>query len=159
ENNSLLRLFTDNVEIAATFAPKPLVHPTATGDWTKEFMEKGLPEIKATYGLFGAEGNVEAARFKADHNYNLNSRETVYNFFNKHLKLGQAEPVKEQKFTPLEPKELSVFTEEHPRPKKSVDAPTLRKYLVEAAEKQMEQLRPKDAASLERSRQVLGAAL
>jgi dienelactone hydrolase len=159
ENASLLRLFTDNVELAATFAPKPFVHPTATGDWTKEFLEKGLPEIKATYRLFDAEQNVHALRFTAEHNYNLNNRETVYNFFNKHLKLGQPEPVKEQKFTPIPPKDLSVFDAEHPRPSNSVDAATLRRYLIGSARQQMEALMPKDATGLDRYRQVVGSAL
>ncbi|HEX2971880.1 MAG TPA: acetylxylan esterase [Tepidisphaeraceae bacterium] len=137
ENASLLRLFTDNVELAATFAPKPFVHPTATGDWTKEFLEKGLPEIKGIYRLFDAEQNVQAVRFTAEHNYNLNNRETVYNFFNKHLRLGHPEPIKEQKFTPITPEDLSVFDAEHPRPGNSVDAATLKKYLIDLPRKPM----------------------
>ncbi|MGE5612543.1 MAG: alpha/beta hydrolase family protein [Bacillota bacterium] len=140
ENASLLRVFTDNVELAATFAPKPFVHPTATGDWTKEFLEKGLPEIQGIYRLFDAEQNVHAVRFTAEHNYNLNNRETVYNWFNKHLKLGQAEPVKEQKFTPIAPKDLSVFDAEHPRPSNSVDAATLRRYLIALSHEPMPDL-------------------
>jgi dienelactone hydrolase len=159
ENASLLRVFTDNVEVAAAFAPRPFVHPTATGDWTKEFMEKGYPEIQAIYRLFGAEQNVFAARFTSDHNYNLNSRQTVYNFFNKHLKLGQAEPVTEQKFQPLPREQLSVFDARHPRPANSVDAAALKTYLIESARKQMEAIRPKDKDSLERFRQIIGAAL
>ncbi len=103
ENTALLRVGTDNVEIAATFAPKPFIHPSATGDWTKDFMEKGFPEIKAVYKLFGAEENVAAFRQKADHNYNLASREAVYNFFNTHLKLNQPAPIVEAKFEGLKP--------------------------------------------------------
>lgn len=159
ENNSLLRLFTDNVEFAATFAPKPFVHPTATGDWTHEFMEKGLPEIKATYKLFDAEQNVHAERFKTEHNYNLNSREMVYNWFNTHLRLGHAAPVKEQKFIPVTPAELAMFDDAHPRPANSVDAPVLKKYLVESAAAQLEASRPKDQQSLANYQQTINAAL
>jgi dienelactone hydrolase len=159
ENNSLLRMNTDNVEISATFAPRPFIHPTTMGDWTKEYLEKGLPETKAVYKLFGAEQNVQAMRQNAGHNYNLHSREAVYNFFNKHLKLGAAEPVKEQEFKPIPPKELSVFTAEYPRPSNSIDTPGLRKYLTESAAKQMQALRPTDAASLAKFGQVIQPAL
>lgn len=159
ENNSLLRLFTDNVEFAATFAPKPFVHPTATGDWTHEFMEKGLPEIKATYKLFDAEQNVHAERFKSEHNYNLNSREVVYNWFNTHLRLGHAGPIKEQKFKPLPPAELSVFDDAHPRPANSVDAAGLKKYLVDAATAKLEAMRPRDRESRLKYSQMIFTAL
>jgi dienelactone hydrolase len=98
ENNALLRIGTDNVELSSTFAPRPFIHPTATGDWTHEYLEKGYPETLGVYRLFGAEENVKAVRFNAGHNYALGNREAVYNFFNQHLKLGNKEPVKEQKF-------------------------------------------------------------
>ena len=78
--------------IIASFAPKPFIHPTATGDWTKAYLEHGFPETKATYRLFGAEENVAAVRFDAGHNYNKNSREAVYTFFNQHLNLGHPTP-------------------------------------------------------------------
>lgn len=159
ENAALLRPFTDNVELAATFAPKPFIHPTATGDWTHEFMEHGYPEIRATYALFGAAADVEAVRYEAKHNYNLKNREAVYNFFNKHLRLGHESPVTEQHFDPVEPKDLSVFDAEHPRPANAVDAATLAKYVADAAAKQMESLKPTDAASLEKCRAVIGPAL
>ncbi len=159
ENAPLLRLFTDNVEIAASFAPKPFVHPTATGDWTAKFMEQGLPEIQAVYKLFGASANIRAQRFTAGHNYNLNSRELVYNFFNEHLKLGHPSPVKEQAFQPIPPSQLPVFDADHPRPKDSVDAAALKQYLADAASKQIQALRPTDPASLARFRAVLAPAL
>lgn len=159
ENNSLLRLFTDNVEIAACFAPRPLVHPTATGDWTARFLEEGLPQWKAIWGLFAASDSVHAVRFTAGHNYNLNSRLTVYEFFNTHLKLGQPSPISEKPFVPLSPKELTVFDEAHPRPADSVDAAGLKKQLIADITARLESLRPRDAASLERFRQVAGTAL
>jgi len=159
ENTALLRLFTDNVEIAATFAPKPFIHPTATGDWTKEFLEKGFPEIKAVYKLFNAEDNVESMRQTAAHNYNLKSREAVYNFFNKHLKLGAPSPIVEAKFEPLTVQEMSVFNEAHPRPENSIDAPHLREYLAATTAKRIEALRPKDEASLTKLREVMKTAL
>src|SRR5258706_5019251 len=154
ENMSLLRIGTDNVELASTFAPRPFVHPTATGDWTKAFMEKGFPEIKATYKLFGAEDNFEAMRQNAGHNYNMKSREAVYNFFNKHLKLGHKGTIAEAKFTPVAPKELSVWDAEHQRPTEALDSAGLKKWWVEMTAQQLAALKPKDAASLERFRAV-----
>jgi len=50
------------------------------------------------------------------HNYNQVSREVMYNWFNKHLRLGLPEPVAEKPFVPVPPKELSVFDAEHKLP-------------------------------------------
>src|SRR5438132_4511039 len=154
ENNALLRIGTDNVELSSTFAPRPFIHPTATGDWTKDYLEKGYPETLGVYRLFGAEENVKAVRFNAGHNYALGNREAVYNFFNQHLKLGAKEPVREQKFEPIAPKDLSVFDDQHPRPGDSIDMPGMKKYLAEVAKKQMAELRPKDGGSLAEFRKV-----
>src|SRR5207237_1178670 len=109
----------------------------------------GFPEIKATYRLFGAEDNFEAMRQTAGHNYNLRSREAVYNFFNKHLKLGHEGTIAEAKFTPVAPKDLSVWDGEHQRPKVAVDSAGLKKWWVEMTAKQIEGMKPKDAAGLE----------
>jgi len=159
ENAPLLRLFTDNVEFAATFAPRPFIHPTATGDWTAHFMEQGLPEIKAIYKLFDAQAMVDAVRFEAGHNYNLNNRQAVYNFFNTHLRLGQTGTVTEQKFRPIEPQNLSVFDADHPRPANSVDSAALSKYLIDGQRAQIEALKPRDKESLDRFRDVVLVAL
>jgi hypothetical protein len=144
ENNSLLRVGTDNVELTSTFAPRPFVHPTATGDWTKNYLEQGYPQTKAVYALFGAEQNVFSFRQKAEHNYNLKSREAVYNFFNQHLKLGHEGVIAEQHFTPLPPKELSVWDADHPRPATAVDPEGLKKYWVDMTARQIDVLKPRD---------------
>lgn len=159
ENNSLLRIGTDNVELAATFAPKPFIHPTATGDWTKDYLEKGFPEIQATYKLFGAEANVETMRQTAPHNYNVHAREAVYNFFNKHLKLGHEGVITEAKFTPVKPADLHVWDAEHPRPKNAVDAAGLKKWWVEMTGRQIDGLKPTDAESLKQFRAVMEPAV
>jgi hypothetical protein len=93
------------------------------------------------------------------HNYNQVSREVMYNWFNKHLALGQKEPVTEQAFEPVPPKELSVYDAEHPRPKDELKVDALRKQWTATNEKQMEALRPKDAASLKEFQRVVGTAL
>jgi dienelactone hydrolase len=159
ENCSYLRQGTGNIELAGLFAPKPL-GMSGADDWTINIERKGLPELQALYKLLGAEDNVMAKCFpQFKHNYNQVSREVMYNWFNKHLKLGQPEPVAEKPFTPVPPPELSVFDEQHPKPKDAVGAEELRKRLAEASDKQIDALLPKDAEGLKEFRRVIGTAL
>jgi dienelactone hydrolase len=159
ENCSHLRVGTGNVEFAGLFAPKPLAM-TGANDWTIDIERKGLPELKELYRLYGAEDRVLARCFpQFGHNYNQVSREVMYNWFNKHLKLGLAEPVVEKPFKPVPPKELSVYDEAHPRPVDSVDAARLRQYMTEQSDKQVEALRPTDEKGLAEYRRIFGAAL
>ncbi len=159
ENCSLQRVNTGNVELAGLFAPKPL-GMSGANDWTLHIEEKGLPELKKLYKLYDAEDKVMAKCFpQFDHNYNQMSREVMYNWFNKHLKLGLTEPVVEKPFEPVPAKELSVYDEQHPRPKDFVDVERLRTYLTEASDQQINALVPKDAKNLENYRHVVGTAL
>jgi hypothetical protein len=129
-------------------------------DWTIDIERRGLPELKALYKLLGAEDRVMAKCFpEFKHNYNQVARELMYNWFNKHLHLGQPSPVREKPFEPIPPKELSVYDGRHPRPADAVGAAGLRKYLTATAEAQLAALKPADARSLAESRRVLGTAL
>jgi dienelactone hydrolase len=78
-----LRIGTNNVEIVSLFAPKPLLIVSATGDWTKNVPKDEFPATQAVYRLFGQPQNVEMVQIDAPHNYNRESREAVYAFFNK----------------------------------------------------------------------------
>jgi dienelactone hydrolase len=160
ENCSLLRQGTGNVEIAGLFAPKPL-GMTGAHDWTIDIEKKGLPELKQLYKLYDSEDKVMAKCFpQFDHNYNQVSREVMYNWFNKHLKLDQPEPVVEKPFTPVVPtKDLSVYDKDHPLPKDAADAEKLRQYMTEASDKQIAALLPRDAKGLAEYRRVIGTAL
>ncbi len=159
ENCSYLRVGTGNIELAGLFAPKPL-GMAAAKDWTWEIESKGLPELKSLYRLYGAEDNVMAkAHLQFGHNYNQVSREMMYNWFNRHLKLGIPEPVVEQKFVPVPPKELSVWDAEHPLPKDGGDAWELRRHMTRESDRQLAALSPKDAKSLDELRRVIGTAL
>lgn len=159
ENCSYLRINTNNVEMAARFAPKPLALIGAN-DWTVDIETKGYPELKSIYKLYGAEENVYARCYpQYGHNYNQASREVMYNWFNTHLKLGQPTPVVEQPFKPVPPAELAVYDAEHPRPKDSADAATLRRYLTTTSDRQIEALLPKDEKTLAEYRRVIGTAL
>src|SRR5262249_15911492 len=69
------------------------------------------------------------------------------------------EPVVERPFVPVPPKELSVYDEQHPRPKDAVGAEALRGYLTETSDQQLAALLPKDAQGLREFRRVIGTAL
>ena len=83
ENAPGLRLNTSNVEIAAMFAPKPMLLVSATGDWTHNVPKEEYPAIKRIYDLYGKGDQVEVVQIDEKHNYNRLSREAVYRFFAK----------------------------------------------------------------------------
>lgn len=88
---------TDNVEIAASIAPKPLMLIADGNDWTKNVPEVEFPYIQNIYKLFGAEDNATYAYFKDDvHDYGINKRTAMYHFMAKHLGLDITEILDEQ---------------------------------------------------------------
>ncbi len=157
ENTSLLRVDTGNIELASLFAPKPMACTTAN-DWTKEMRTKGFPEMKAHWKRLGAENNVELIDLTHFvHNYNYVSRSAMYQFVNKHFKLGLEEPVVEEDYNRLEIPQLTVWDIAHPKPP-SGDAfeKQLLSTMNAASEKQLAALLPKDSASLDKWREVVG---
>jgi hypothetical protein len=85
ENAPGLRVGTNNVEIAAMIAPKPMLMVSATGDWTKNTPVNEYPAIRRIYELYGKPENVETLQLEAPHNFNKQNREAVYRFFAKHI--------------------------------------------------------------------------
>jgi len=84
-------LETNNVEIAASFAPKPQLLVSDGGDWTANTPDVEFPFIQRIYRLLGAESNVENAHFAAEgHDYGPSKRMAVYQFFARHLQLDAA---------------------------------------------------------------------
>jgi hypothetical protein len=81
ENAPGLRLNTSNVEIAAMFAPKPMLVVSDTTDWTKNVPKEEFPAIKKIYDLYKKGDQVSVVQFEAVHNFNQQSREAVYRFF------------------------------------------------------------------------------
>ena len=160
ENACYLRVDTGNVEISAIIAPRPL-GMTAADDWTKEIMTKGLPQLKEVYRFFGVEDRVMAKPLvHFPHNYNYVSRAVMYAWVNKQLKLGCQEPIVEEDFKPLSIAEMSVWDENHPKPKGGDDYErSLLKQITADSEKQIEALVPRDAASLAEYRRIVGGAL
>jgi dienelactone hydrolase len=85
ENAPGLRLDTNNVEIAAMIAPKPLLLVSATGDWTRNTPTEEFPALRRLYELYGKPENIETLQLDAPHNFNKENREAVYRFFAKHI--------------------------------------------------------------------------
>ncbi len=83
ENAPGLRFETSNVEIAAMFAPKPMLLVSATGDWTHNVPKQEFPAIQRIYNLYGKGDQVEVVQINDEHNFNALSREAVYRFFAK----------------------------------------------------------------------------
>ena len=78
ENAPNLRLDTNNMEIGALMAPRPMLMVSAAGDWTRDTPRIEFPAVQSVYALLGAKDEVATVQFIADHNYNRDSREAVY---------------------------------------------------------------------------------
>ena len=133
ENAPLLRVRTNNVELASLSAPKPL-GAAAANDWTHDFLTRGLPEMKSIWRLYSAEENVTGDHVDYGHNHNFHSRLLQYAFLNRHFKLGQSEPLAEKPFEPIEPKQLSVYDDDHPPPADATDAGGVRQWMTRASD-------------------------
>ena len=137
ENAPNLRQDTFNVEISACAAPRPQLLLAATGDWTRYTMTHEFPAIRSIYSLFGAAENVEAVRFDADHNYNQDSRETMYAFFGRRV-LGDSDRnhFKEAPFT-LEPRENLLVWQGLEKPANALDTNGVWRSWVANSDKQL----------------------
>lgn len=85
ENAAGLRINTDNTEICAMLAPRPLFLAGSTGDWTKYLETAELPGIIEAYRQYDSENMVEHFYQDAEHQYNAKTRHHVYSFFARHL--------------------------------------------------------------------------
>ena len=137
ENMPGLRIDTNNVEIAATIAPRPLLMVSATGDWTAETMEREFPAMQRAYALLGAEGKVHAVRFTAEHNYNKDSREAMYAWMARWLQHAPADTKRQEKsFTPDSLADLLVFYG-RPAPTGALKAGQVTEQWIASAEAQL----------------------
>lgn len=159
ENISGLRIGTTNLDFTALHAPKPLLVISAD-DASRTMPQRGFPELQQHYRALGSEQNVaHAALLQFPHNYNAVSREAMYSWLNKHLKLGLTEPIRERPYERLTRTELSVWNKSHPPPKfvPGFDQRLL-EWFAKDAKQQMDSVAPHDAASLERFRHMVGGA-
>lgn len=114
---------TNNVEIAAAFAPKPQLLVSDGGDWTANTPRVEFPYIQRIYALLDAKDRVENAHFADEgHDYGPSKRGAVYRFFAKHLKLNldairnSSGAIDESSITVLDYPQLAAFEEAHRPP-------------------------------------------
>ena len=107
---------TNNVEIAASIAPKPLMIIGDGNDWTKNIPTVEFPYIKRIYELFDAADNTEFAYFEDEvHDYGFSKRKAAYGFLAKHLELDMTQiedsqgAIDEGFVTLLDTTQLKVF--------------------------------------------------
>lgn len=128
---------TDNVEIAALVAPKPLLLVSNGQDWTKLVPQRELPFVQRIYGFFDAAANVENAHFPDEgHDYGPSKRKAVYPFLAKHLGLdlsriqNGAGEITEDFVRVRDRGELLAFPPDRPRPEHALqDAEAVTKLL------------------------------
>ena len=161
ENGPGLRVGTDNVELGAMMAPRPLRLVAATGDWTKDNPTEEWPAIRHIYELKGAAGRTDVRQFNYKHNYNVESRQAMYAWFGQYfLKDRNSEHFLEQ---PLDPQfditRLHVWNSRQPRPDNALKEPELIKLLIGNSERQLAALWPRDKKSLKHFREIMTPAL
>ena len=150
ENAPNLRIDTDNVEIGAMAAPRPMLMVSTTGDWTRDTPRIEHPAIAGVYDLFGAREHLAQVQLHFGHNYNRPSREAVYRFFAKWLPRTprpDADSLKEQDGFQLDPGKTLVFSRRL-APPEALDTQGVLQSLVKMGKEQLSEAWPKEEGQI-----------